>query len=244
MKTKKSHHKIDWNLLLTTISAIAALASVYSAFTANKIAQESQVPEPIVTYVGEFHDYSQDKLPCKTAMGYSEWQIDFAVGFDVSNFGGKPDSLIKIDYNPNVETFHPSINASIDYEFFGTSEELTNWLQTHNSPFDSWVKQSKNKLDYSSPPINIGSGETHRIILPATEEIRIEDNLSPQQAVEALRNVNLNSGISFQFANGDTKQEMIQLINPFSSVLFISLSDFNLCSPAASPTFVPIPPMP
>lgn len=233
MSNKKPLRKFDWNLIFTAISTVAAVLSVGSAFVANKIAQESQLPKPSVSYVGQFRDYYDDyKAPCKTQAGYSEWQIEFAVAFDISNFGGKPISLVDITYDRNIETFHPLIRASIDYEFFGTSEKFSKWLEGHYAPSFVWIERSREKLDYSGPPINIDTGETRRVILFAREQVQIDSTLSPQQVLEVLYDVNWNSKISFRFANGDIRQETIRVIHPFSFQISKTtpLTEFELCS--------------
>jgi|YNPMSStandDraft_1061717.scaffolds.fasta_scaffold75889_1 hypothetical protein len=232
MKNKETPRRFNWNLLLTTISTIAAVLSVVSAFVANKIAQESQLPNPSIAYIGQFRDYYDDyKAPCKTQSGSAYWQIEFAVVFDVSNFGGKAISVVGIDYDRKIETFHPLIQATIDYEFFGNREKLDKWLEEHSAPSFIWIEQSREKLVYSGPPITVNPGETHRLILLARESVQIDKSLSPQQALDVLYEVNWSSKISFKFANGDTKQQVIRVIHPFSFQVSRTtpLREFGLC---------------
>ena len=231
--SQKSEKKPDVNIILTAVSTLAAVLSVFSAFISNKIAQESQLPKPSVSYVGQFRDYYDDyKAPCKTQMGYSDWQIDFAVAFDVSNFGGKSVSLVNIEPEKDIETFHPSIEGSMSYEFFGTPERFHEWFDNHYAPSFLWMEQSREKLDYSSPPIKIDIGETRRLVLFAHEKVKIKNDLSPQQALEALYDVNWNTKVSFIFANGDIEQATIRVIHPFSFQVSRTtyLTEFEPCS--------------
>lgn len=163
-KNKKlSLPKVNWNIVLTAISTVAAVLSIMIAIQANqiareanRIAQESQLPKPSIRHVFSFWNYGDEyKNPCQSSTGSSQWYIEYAAAFDVTNLGGKAISLVDIqqDNQGKVETFHPSITASVRFDYFKTVQAFDEWFKGKSSPSSGWIEQSKAKFEFSGPPI-------------------------------------------------------------------------------------------
>lgn len=232
---------MNWNVASTAISTVAAVLSIISATQANqiareanRIAQESQLPKPSVRRVFSFWNYGDEyKHPCQSSTGKSEWDIEYAMAFDITNLGGKAISLVDIQQQwGEIETFHPSITASVRFDYFKTIQTFDEWFKGKSSASSSWIEQSKTKFEFSGPPIKVEPGETKRLLLWVREWVFIDANLSPQDVHSALYDVEWSASISFIFADNTVIKDSVRLMHPYQfQPRNINLKPFEPCKP-------------
>lgn len=233
-----------WNVISTTISTVAAMLSIIIAVQANqiareanRIAQESQLPKPSVRHVFSFWNYGDEyQDPCQSSTGGIQWDIEYAMAFDITNLGGKAISLVDIqsdNYNRGkIETFHPSITASFRFDYFKTTQSFDEWFNDRSSPSIGWIEQSKTKFDFSGPPIKVEPGETKRLLLRLSEEVFIDANLSPQDVHRVLYDVEWSASMLFIFADNTVIKEYVRLMHPYQfQPRDTNLKPFGPCKP-------------
>jgi len=249
-----SHRKYNWNLILTAISTVTAILSMFAAFMANKqahqslqlaiqaneiaeeanrIAQEALLPKISIEYLFSFQDYEDYyKEPCRTDIGTAKWTVSYAPIIDITNTGGLPISLVEIEpYYKDVETLHPLIQASVSYAFFGTPSAFDEWYNQRLAPLSFRLNQFKEKVDVSGPPISIEPGETHRIILLGRVDVRIDEQLTPNDVLRITKNANWDLDVTFIFGDGSNVKISIPTPRPYEWWPVDSISDsaFDLC---------------
>ncbi|MGC8799890.1 MAG: hypothetical protein ACP5UR_06560 [Chloroflexus sp.] len=227
---------------MTAISTVASVLSIIIATQANQIAreanritQESQLPKLSIRHVFSFWNYGDEyKDPCQSSTGDSQWHIEYATAFDITNLGGKAISLVDIqqDNNGKIETFHPSITASVRFDYFKTIEAFDEWFKSKSSPSIRWIEQSKTKFEFSGPPIKVDPGETKRLLLWVGEQVFIDASLSPQDVHKALYDVDWSASIFFLFADNTVIKDSVRLMHPYQfQPRNINLKPFEPCKP-------------
>jgi len=137
---------------------------------------------------------------------------------DVTNIGGKPASVVKI--NPDeVETYSPFVSAKVAYNQFSSSAKLDRWLLYNKAAHDpsnyGIGKLFTDTVDYSGLPMSIEAGITRRIVLEGNQYVRIDKRLGLDDIQTALYDARRNSSLTFVLGDGNFQSVLIPLGNPF-----------------------------
>lgn len=200
----------------------------------NRVVEKSSSPEMLVQHRFSFRNYIDDyKSPCMATTGNAIWNIEFAAAFDITNLGGRALSLVDIQQpnNGKIETFHELTDATVRFDYFGTAEDFDVWYGDKLAPSSSWIEQSREKFDFSGPPIKIEAGETRRLLLRGGEFVRIDSSLTPQDVHQVLYDVTWNSNLSFMFADGSIKDVVVRVIHPYQfEPRKVAIDPFEKCA--------------
>jgi hypothetical protein len=199
---------------------------------ANQIAIESQKSQVSVSYlypVGDYRDYYKE--PClQPAVGNAYWGLEYAPVFDITNTSSQGVSLRDISFNGKVLTKDECINAHVNFTFFESPAEFSDWFITRDfTPVGGRVRQSLDNSTFTGPPIYIGPGETKRLFLRGIVYVNINPDLSLTQVFELHGYPFWNNTITFIFGDGTQIDVSVYVPGPFDGVPGVS-GDYKECS--------------
>lgn len=148
LEKKKSYLEMVLAVIGVIVSAVALYFSWRAnliAKEANRIAEEQQRPRVSVSHQFTFQRWADEHHdPCFVSADEIRWDTEFVVAFDITNSGGAPISLTKVDFSPrlDVTTSLPTVTAYAWLSYFNSREELRQWYSEKQGPSETQLLPS------------------------------------------------------------------------------------------------------
>ncbi len=208
--------KVNWMLLVTAVSMVAAVVSAGSAVAANRqaahaveragranqlaeeanqIAKEPQAPRIRVDRQSGYVFNERPGPLCRTVQGSYYVVTGSLEVLGISNSGGRAVSLERVEPNAPAgsQTSHPFIYAIRRYKLFETADEFNKWLEGRFQPSFS----PTGKFSFGLP-LKLEPGDALRVPVLEVVELHFASDLTDQQLQAALDDVQ-NHRVSWNY---------------------------------------------